>query len=68
MGVTICCDPQERGENMNFELSEDHLSVQKLTREFAAKTIAPGLRDRDRENRFDRNILSKMAESDILGI
>jgi len=53
---------------MNFEFTEDHLSVQKLTREFAAKTIAPGLRERDRENRFDRNILTKMAESDILGI
>ncbi|OGC90133.1 MAG: butyryl-CoA dehydrogenase [candidate division Zixibacteria bacterium RBG_16_53_22] len=53
---------------MNFELTDDHLSVQKLTREFAAKTIAPGLRERDRENRFDRNILTKMAESDILGI
>jgi glutaryl-CoA dehydrogenase (non-decarboxylating) len=53
---------------MNFELSEDHLSVQKLAREFAAKNVAPGLRDRDRENRFDRAILAKMAESDILGI
>jgi len=53
---------------MNFELTDDHLSVQKLTREFAAKYVAPGLRERDRENRFDRNILTMMAESDILGI
>jgi len=53
---------------MNFEFNEDHLSVQKLTGEFASKNVAPGLRDRDRENRFDRNILTKMAESDILGI
>jgi glutaryl-CoA dehydrogenase (non-decarboxylating) len=53
---------------MNFELNEDQLSAQKLVREFAVKNVAPGLRERDRENRFDRSILTRMAESDILGI
>jgi glutaryl-CoA dehydrogenase (non-decarboxylating) len=53
---------------MDFELNADHLAIQKLCRDFAARNVAPGLRERDRENRFDRTILTKMAESDILGI
>jgi glutaryl-CoA dehydrogenase (non-decarboxylating) len=53
---------------MNFELTEDHLSVQKLVREFAARNVAPDLRERDRENRFDRSILTRMGEADILGL
>lgn len=53
---------------MNFELSQDHQAVQKLCREFGQKYIIPNIRENDRENKFDRSVLTRMAESDILGI
>jgi glutaryl-CoA dehydrogenase (non-decarboxylating) len=53
---------------MNFELSDDQKSVQKLCREFAAKNVTPNIRENDREQKFDPSIMVKMAESDILGL
>jgi glutaryl-CoA dehydrogenase (non-decarboxylating) len=53
---------------MNFEFTEDHLSVQKLIRDFAVKNIAPDIRENDRAQKFDLSIMAKMAESDILGL
>ncbi|NLI16518.1 MAG: butyryl-CoA dehydrogenase [candidate division Zixibacteria bacterium] len=53
---------------MDFELNQDHNSVQKLCREFGEKYIIPNIRENDRESRFDRSVLIRMAESDILGI
>jgi len=53
---------------MNFEFSQDHLSAQKLCRDFAAKNILPNIKELDRAQRFDHTILSKMREADILGI
>ncbi|HBZ00395.1 MAG TPA: butyryl-CoA dehydrogenase, partial [candidate division Zixibacteria bacterium] len=53
---------------MNFELSDDQKSVQKLCREFAAKNVTPNIRENDREQKFDPSIMTKMAESDILGL
>jgi glutaryl-CoA dehydrogenase (non-decarboxylating) len=53
---------------MNFELNQDHLAVQKLCSDFGQKYILPTIRENDRENKFDRSVLTRMAESDILGI
>jgi glutaryl-CoA dehydrogenase (non-decarboxylating) len=53
---------------MDFNLSDDQLSVQKLCREFAAKNVIPTIRENDRANKFDPTLLKKMAESDILGL
>lgn len=53
---------------MNFELNQDHQAVQKLCHEFGQKYIVPNIRENDRENKFDRSVLTRMAESDILGI
>jgi glutaryl-CoA dehydrogenase (non-decarboxylating) len=53
---------------MNFELNQDHLAVKKLCSEFGQKYIIPNIRENDRENKFDRSVLTRMAESDILGI
>jgi glutaryl-CoA dehydrogenase (non-decarboxylating) len=53
---------------MDFELNDDHLSIQKLVREFAAKNVLPDIRERDRSQEFDRSILGKMAAADILGL
>ncbi len=53
---------------MNFELNDDHISVQKLCKDFAAKNIVPTIQENDRTQKFDRSILTKMADADILGI
>jgi len=53
---------------MNFEFSEDHLSVQKLCREFAIKNVAPDLRENDRAHKFASGLLPGMAKADILGL
>lgn len=53
---------------MDFQFTDDQLSVQKLCREFAAKNVIPTIRENDRANKFDPTLLKKMAESDILGL
>ena len=53
---------------MNFELSDDHISVQKLCRDFARKNVVPTIQENDRQQKFDRNILKNMADADILGL
>lgn len=53
---------------MNFEFNEDHIAVAKLCRDFAKKNILPTIQENDREQKFDPELLKKMADSDILGI
>ena len=53
---------------MNFELSEDHISVGKLCRDFTRKNVLPTIQENDRAHKFDSGILSKMADADILGL
>jgi glutaryl-CoA dehydrogenase (non-decarboxylating) len=53
---------------MDFTFSEEHLMVRKMVREFAAKEIAPKIKDNDRAQQFDRAILPKMAAQGLLGI
>lgn len=53
---------------MNFELNEDHLSVQELCRDFAKKYVAPTIQENDRAHKFDPTLLTRMAEADILGL
>ena len=52
----------------NFELNEDQLAVEKMVREFAANEVAPNIQENDAKKHFDRSILTKMAELNILGI
>ncbi len=52
----------------NFDLSEDHLAVEQMVRDFAAKEVAPHIQENDAKKHFDRSVLKKMAELNILGI
>ena len=52
---------------MDFELSEEHRLLEQTVRDWAAREVAPRIRDLDREHRFDRNILPQMAELGLLG-
>ncbi len=53
---------------MNFELSEDELSIQQLARDFADKELAPLAAKIDRDRKIPRAILSKMAELGFMGM
>ena len=53
---------------MDFSLSEEHLLLERSTREWAAQEVAPFIRDNDRQHRFDRErILGGMARLGLLG-
>src|SRR3990172_6618217 len=51
-----------------FELTEEHRAVETMVREFAGSEVAPHIQENDANRHFDRSILTKMAELNILGI
>jgi glutaryl-CoA dehydrogenase (non-decarboxylating) len=53
---------------MDFEFNDDQLAVQELCRDFASKNVSPYIQENDRHQRFDPDLLYKMAQSDILGL
>lgn len=56
------------GEEMNFNLSEEHEMIRKMVRDFAEKEVAPTAAERDEEERFDMELFQKMAELGLTGI
>lgn len=53
---------------MDFTLSEEHLMMRQMVREFAEKEVTPTAAERDEEERFDRVIFDKLAELGLTGI
>lgn len=53
---------------MDFKLSEEHHMVQRMVRDFAAKEVAPTIREQDRLGEMAPHLLPRMAELGILGI
>ena len=53
---------------MGFLFNEEHEMVRKMVREFAAKEIAPKIKELDRKQQHDPAIIAKMAEQGLLGI
>jgi glutaryl-CoA dehydrogenase (non-decarboxylating) len=53
---------------IDFELNEEQKAVEKMVRDWAAKTVAPKIHDLDREHRFEPSFLKDMAEMGLLGI
>lgn len=53
---------------MDFELPEDLVALQDMTRKFAAEEIAPNARQWDREADIPRELVAKLAELGFLGI
>jgi glutaryl-CoA dehydrogenase (non-decarboxylating) len=53
---------------MDFQLSEEHLAVQKMVRDYTRKEVIPTIKDWDRKQEMDPQILPRMAELGILGI
>lgn len=53
---------------MIFDLSEDHVMMRKMVRDFAEKECAPGAEERDENEEFPRDIWNKLAELGLAGI
>ena len=53
---------------MNFELTEEHLSVQQAAREFAQTELLPGVIERDEKQQFPAEQIRKMGELGFMGM
>ena len=53
---------------MDFTLSPEHLMVQKMVREFAQKEVRPTIKEWDRQQQMNPEVLPRMADLGILGI
>jgi glutaryl-CoA dehydrogenase (non-decarboxylating) len=53
---------------IDFELTEEHLALQKTVREFCAGEVAPHIKEWDEKSHFERSIFDKMAELGLLGV
>ncbi|MGL4599532.1 MAG: acyl-CoA dehydrogenase [Bacteroidia bacterium] len=53
---------------MHFELSEEHLMIQKAARDFAQNELKPGVIERDEHQKFPTEQVKKMGELGFLGM
>ena len=54
---------------MNFQLTEEQKLIRDMVRDFAEAEIAPGVKERDEEERFDRELMfDKLGELGLTGI
>ena len=53
---------------MQFQLTEEQKTMQKLVRDFAKKRVAPGAAERDEKEEFSREITDEMGEMGFAGI
>ena len=53
---------------MDFELSEQHLALQKMVRDFAEKEIEPVVYEFDEAEEFPLEIINKMGELGLFGL
>lgn len=53
---------------MDFNLSEEHLQVVKVVRDYCRKEVAPVIKESDRNQTMHPSILTRMGELGILGI
>ncbi len=53
---------------MQFELTEEHLMIQKAAREFAQNELKPGVIERDEHQKFPAEQVKKMGELGFLGM
>ena len=47
---------------MDFNLSEEHIMIRDAAREFAHNELLPGVIERDREQKFPKELIKKMGE------
>lgn len=59
---------QSQGLGINFQLTEEHLEVQKAAREFAQRELLPGVIERDDKQEFPYEQVKKMGELGFMGM
>jgi len=53
---------------LSFDLTEEQQLLEQSVQEWAAREVAPRIRELDRAHKFDRGILPQMAELGLLGV
>jgi alkylation response protein AidB-like acyl-CoA dehydrogenase len=53
---------------MNFELTEEHLMIQKAAKDFAQNECLPGVIERDEQQRFPKEQIMKLAALGFMGM
>ena len=53
---------------MNFELTEEHLMIQKAARDFVQNECLPGVIERDEQQKFPKEQIIKLAELGFMGM
>jgi glutaryl-CoA dehydrogenase (non-decarboxylating) len=53
---------------ISFDLSDEQLLLEQSVREWAAREVAPRIKELDREHRFDARLLPQMADLGLLGV
>ena len=53
---------------MDFQLTEEHLLIKQMVRDFAEKEIAPRAEEIDATDQFPADIFKRMGELGLLGI
>lgn len=53
---------------MDFELTEEQRMVQQMARDFAEREVRPKARELDREGRWPKELVDRMAELGLLGV
>ena len=53
---------------MNFQLTEEHLMIQKAARDFTRNELLPGVIERDEKQKFPKEEIKKLAELGFLGM
>src|SRR6185436_14868803 len=53
---------------MNFQLSEEHLMIQKAARDFAQNELKAGVIERDEHQKFPDELLKRMGELGFMGM
>ncbi|MEM6265513.1 MAG: acyl-CoA dehydrogenase [Bacteroidota bacterium] len=53
---------------MNFQLTEEHLMVRQMAREFAENELKPGVIERDEKQQFPKELVRRMGELGFMGM
>ncbi len=53
---------------MDFDLGDEHRLLERSTREWAAREVAPRIQQLDRQHTFDLELFPKMADLGLLGV
>src|SRR5207342_732883 len=62
-------DPVSQTRMIDFDLTDEHRLLEQTVREWAARDVAPYIRENDRQHRFDRDrIVGGMAKLGLFGI